>query len=106
MKKSLTLVMLGLLAFAMGLTSFDSSAEARRRHSGRNLAIGLVAGAAAAAIIAGSANASERRSRSTYRAYGDDDGYRVVRRRPTCGQLLDRCNAGSDWACDRYERRC
>lgn len=84
--------MIALSAFAFGAASFESPAEAR--HRGRNLAIGLGA-AAATAVIIGSAS----------RAHADDYYYRR-RFRMSCGELADRCDAGSGWACDRYERRC
>jgi hypothetical protein len=74
-------------------------AEAGRR--GRNVAAGVLIGAAALAIIAGSANARSRRS------YDDDDyGHRrsSYRRYPNCRQLYRECDRGNDHACERYDR--
>lgn len=90
MSRTMSVAMIALSVFLTGLTAFESPAEAGRR--GRNLAIGLGAAAAAAIILSETARASERRS------------YR--RSRMSCGELADRCEDGSDWACERYYRRC
>ncbi len=85
----LPIAAVALSAFGFGMTSFHSEADAGR---GRNVAIGVAAGVATMAIIAGAARADERRRR------GD--------RRYSCGRLMERCDAGEDWACEKYERRC
>ncbi|MBL8881573.1 MAG: hypothetical protein JNL45_00820 [Hyphomicrobium sp.] len=85
----LSLTAIALFAFGLGMTSFHSEADARR---GRNVAIGVAAGLATMAIISEAARADERRRR------GD--------RRYSCERLMDKCDAGEDWACEKYERRC
>lgn len=95
MKKLPTLALTALTLFSVLATIASTDAEARRRHHGRNVALGVLGTAAAVAIIAGS-------SRS---AYADDD-YRYRRGPSRCDRLAYRCNNGSDWACDKYERTC
>ena len=87
--KLLSLAAIALFAFGFGMTSFRSEADAR---TGRNVAIGVAAGLATMAIISEATRADERRRRSD--------------RRYSCGRLMDRCDAGQDWACEKYERRC
>lgn len=89
MKLPITLSMLALAAFAAGMTAFQAPADAYHRHRGRNIAIGIGAAAATAIILSEAARAERRR------------GYRY-----SCAELYDRCDAGSNWACERYERRC
>lgn len=83
----LTIAAMALFAFSLGITSFQSDANAGRR--GRNVAIGVGVGLATMAIIAGAANANERR-----------------RGRNSCARLMEACDDGEDWACEKYERRC
>jgi len=83
------MVLMALCAFGLGMTSFHSDAEAGRR-TGRNVAIGVAAGLATMAIISGAARANERERRG----------------RNSCARLLDKCEDGQEWACDKYEARC
>ena len=82
---------------------------ADHRHRGRNAAVGIIAGAAALAIIANSnrAHASDyddgdeehHHHRRVYR-YIEDDG------EGQCRRWRHRCNEGSDWSCEKFERNC
>ena len=69
----------------------STPAEAGRR--GRNVAVGVLAGAAALAIIAN----SNRAHASDY-SYGRRDGWRA-----RCNRWYNRCQDGSDWACEKFE---
>ena len=66
--------------------------QVRRRHRGRNAAIGILGAAAAAAIISESARASDRRD------------YR--RARSSCRSLDYRCANGSRRACRDFDYYC
>lgn len=97
--KLTSLIMTGLMIFALGVTAFADAADAGKR-SRRNAAIGIGLGAATLAIIAaGSSKARAER-------YDDDYEYRPRRRGPSCGELRWRCERGNEWACDRYDYRC
>lgn len=85
-----------LTAFSLALASFAGAADAG--HRGRNAAIGVAAGIATLAIIAGASSRAH--------AHDYDDGDYQPRRsswRARCERLYDRCNDGSDWACEKYE---
>ena len=69
-----------------------TSSPADARHRGRNVAIGVLTGAAALAIIAN----GNRAHASDY----DDGDYNQCRR------WRHRCDDGSDWACRKYDRNC
>lgn len=82
MRKWLGVLIAALSVFAMGLGTFDEAQAGRR---GRNIAIGVGVGLATAAIIAGSARASERR---------------------TCARWAYRCDHGVGYACYQFDRYC
>lgn len=90
MKKLATTSLAAVMAVSAVMMSMTTSAEARR---GRNLAIGagVVLGAAALAAAANRAEAREYR-RSGWRS--------------RCRRWYHRCEDGSDWACEKYERNC
>lgn len=90
--KSISALMAGLMVFSIGLTTLADHADAGHR-SRRNAAVGVALGAAALAVIAASKNARA------------DEEYRPRRNswRNRCMRLLDRCNDGSNWACEKYE---
>lgn len=94
MKKVLGLSATALATAALlaGTTFTINTAEAGRR--GAAIGLGIIAGAATAAILSDSARAERRY-------------YRRDRYRHSCGNLAYRCDRGSDWACDRfYDRGC
>jgi hypothetical protein len=88
-------------ASAAGLSALSAKAkptveksaliEVRRRHHGRNAALGVAAIVGTAILLNEAARA---------------DGRRRYRRGSSCWELLDRCEAGSERACYRYEDRC
>lgn len=84
MNRATTLAAIALATFGFATSSFSHQADAG--HRSRAFAIGL--GTLAAATII----ASQNRSYSSPRL--------------TCGELLDRCYEGRDWACRRFENRC
>lgn len=61
-----------------------------RRGRGVGIAAGIIAGAAAAAIISGAARAERRRD-----YHGD-----------RCGYWDYKCSQGHGWACRKYDNRC
>lgn len=95
--KTVSAFVTALMVFSLALTSFGTSADARH---GRNTAIGIAAGIATLAIIAGASRARAER-------YDDDEEYRPRRYRSgggiSCSRLLRKCNNGSNWACEKYE---
>lgn len=92
MNRTITTVLAATLAILAALPTMNSPVEARNR--GAKIAAGVVLGAAALAIIAGSG----RRAR----ADNYDDGRRDDWRR-RCSYLYSRCNDGSRWACEKFE---
>ncbi len=88
MKKIATMAFTTLLAFSAALPATTAPADARNR--GAKIAAGVLVGAAALAIIANSdrANASRSRRASWQR---------------NCDRLYDRCQNGSDYACEKFE---
>ncbi|MEZ5900745.1 MAG: hypothetical protein AB7S74_03190 [Hyphomicrobium sp.] len=87
--KMFSIATMALFAFAMAMTSFHSEALAGK-HTGRNVAIGVAAGLATMAIISGAARANDRARQG----------------RNYCARLMDKCDDGQEWACDKYEDRC
>jgi hypothetical protein len=94
-----------ILTSVIALAAFSAlapieSAEAGRR--GRNIAAGVLVGAAALAIIAGSANANNRNS-----GYRSNSGYGGGRQSfwAKCDRWLRECNNGYDYSCEKYETR-
>lgn len=85
-----------LMALSAVAPAMTTDAEARR---GRGAAIGagVALGILGAAAIAG-ANRSYADD-----GYGYDRGYGY---RDACGKWAYRCDRGSGWACDKYERNC
>lgn len=92
MKKFVSASLAALLAVTAMIPATSTVAEARNR--GRNVAIGagIILGAAA---LAAAANRSEAR------------GYRSDRRGfwATCRKWYRQCDAGNDYACEKYETR-
>ena len=107
MKKFYAALLAAMMTLGVMLTATDASAD--HRHRGRNAAVGIIAGAAALAIIANSnrAHASDyddgdeehHHHRRVYR-YIEDDG------EGQCRRWRHRCNEGSDWSCEKFERNC
>lgn len=96
MKAIFTTSLAALIAITAALPATTQPAEARNR--GAKIAAGVVLGAAALAIIANS-----------NRAHASDDGDyepRLNRYQRRCQKLSDRCDNGSQWACDKYEDDC
>ncbi|OYW54214.1 MAG: hypothetical protein B7Z29_13150 [Hyphomicrobium sp. 12-62-95] len=81
-----------LVAFGGLAAAIDSPAEAGRK--GRNIAVGVAVGIAAAAIIANS-----------NRAYASDRGYRRSGWRSRCNRWLRECDRGNDYSCEKFETR-
>jgi hypothetical protein len=94
MKSLTSTAMAALLAVSAIIPATSQPAEARNR--GAWIAGGVILGATALAI------AGSRRSHAS-EVYVDEDEDEAFRRR--CHQLEHRCNEGSDWACEKYERR-
>jgi hypothetical protein len=94
MNKIATSTLAALMAVSAVLPAMTTQAEARRGR-GALIAGGVILGATALAIAG-----SRRSHASEYYADDEDDSWR---RR--CRQLEHRCNEGSDWACEKYERR-
>ena len=82
MRKWLGVLVAALALLAMGLGTYNEAQAGRR---GRNIAIGVGVGLATAAVIAGSARASERR---------------------TCARWAYRCDHGERYACYQFDRYC
>ena len=95
MKFMTTTALVALLAFGAALPATSTPAEAGHRR-GALIAGGIILGATALAI------AGSRRAHASTPDY-DDDEDEAYRRQ--CRRLEHRCNEGSDWACERYERR-
>ncbi len=97
MKKLATSALAVLMAFSAAIPVATTSAEARNR--GAKIAGGIILGAAALAIIANSnrANAGEYRRSGDY---GRRDGWRSQ-----CRRWYNRCQDGSNWACEKFETR-
>lgn len=94
MKKFATSSLAALMAVSAVIPAVTTSAEARNR--GRNVALGVLGGAAALAIIAG----SSRRAHASDYEDNYDDGDRQCRR------WRYRCEDGSSWACRKFDRNC
>jgi hypothetical protein len=90
MKKLATTSLAALMAVSAVMPAMTTSAEAGH---GRGVAIGagVILGAAALAAAANAADARE---------------YRRSRWRQRCRYWYNRCEDGSDWACEKYENRC
>ena len=86
------LLLFALIAFGGLAAAVESPAEAGRK--GRNIAVGVALGVAAAAIIANSnrANASGR-------------SYRRSGWRSRCNRWLRECDRGNDYSCEKFETR-
>jgi hypothetical protein len=95
MKFMTTTALAALLAFGAALPVTSTSAQAGHRR-GALIAGGVILGATALAI------AGSRRAHAS-EVYVDDDEDEAFRRQ--CRRLEHRCNEGSDWACERYDRR-
>ncbi len=80
-------------AILAGALITAAPADARSRHHGRNVGVGVLAGAAALAIIAGSSRRAHAEDR-----YDDDERQ--------CRRWRHRCEDGSGWACRKYDRNC
>jgi hypothetical protein len=74
-----------MAVLAVLTTGLGSQNEAQAGRRGRNIAIGVGIGLATAAVIAGSARASERRA---------------------CHRWAYRCEYGERWACYQFDRYC
>lgn len=90
MKKALYSSLIALTAISTVLPTLTTPAEARR---GRNLAIG-------AGVILGAAALAAASSR---RAHADEHYYNGGSQ---CRRWRYRCNHGSDWACEKFDRHC
>jgi hypothetical protein len=90
-----TTALAALLAFGAALPATSTDAEAGHRR-GALIAGGIILGATALAI------AGSRRAHASSPDYADDEDEAFRRR---CHQLEHRCDAGSDWACEKFERR-
>jgi hypothetical protein len=95
MNKIATSTLAALMAVTAVIPATTTSAEAGHRR-GAWIAGGVILGATALAI------AGSRRAHAS-EVYVDEDEDEAFRRR--CHQLEHRCNEGSDWACEKYERR-
>lgn len=94
MKKFIYSSLVALTAISAAIPVVTTNAEARRGHGhGRGLAIGAGVLLGAAALAAGS-----RRSYAGDRHYYNGGSQ--------CRRWRWRCNDGSDWACDKYDRHC
>jgi len=65
---------------------------------GRGLALGIIAGVAAAAVLSGAARAHDRRYRRHPR--------RHYRRRHRCDRWAYKCDYGNERACYKFDRYC
>ncbi|OYX98967.1 MAG: hypothetical protein B7Y80_13075 [Hyphomicrobium sp. 32-62-53] len=92
MNRTASLLAAALVAFGGLAAAIDSPAEAGRK--GRNIAVGVAVGIAAAAIIANS-----------NRAYASDRGYRRSGWRSRCNRWLRECDRGNDYSCEKFETR-
>lgn len=92
MNRSASLLAAALVAFGGMVAAIDSPAEAGRK--GRNIAVGVALGVAAAAIIANS-----------NRAYASDRGYRRSGWRSRCNRWLRECDRGNNYSCEKFETR-
>lgn len=96
--KTASIFMTALMAFTIGVTAFIDTADAGKR-SRRNAVVGVGVGLAALAIIA--AASQSKKSYAGERSYRKS-GYRGGGRN-YCGNLLRRCQNGSNWSCEKYE---
>lgn len=94
MKSFATKALSALVAVSLMAPILSTEAEARRGR-GAALGLGIGLGILGAAAIAGS-----------NRAYADDHYYEGPRYRDQCGKWNYRCNRGSDWACEKFDRHC
>jgi hypothetical protein len=92
MKRPAAILAAALVAFAGSIVAIDNPADAGRK--GRNIAVGVALGVAAAAIIANS-----------NRAYASDRGYRRSGWRSRCNRWLRECDRGNDYSCEKFETR-
>ena len=94
MHKMTTAAVAALMAAGAVLPATTSPADAGHRHRTRNIAGGVILGAAALAIIANSnrANATGYSSRRS-------GFYR------TCNKWYNQCTDGNNYACEKYETR-
>ena len=67
---------------------------------GRGLALGIIAGAATAAILSGAARGHDRYYNRSYRRQPR------YRRRHRCDRWAYKCDYGNDRACYKYDRYC
>ncbi|MCH9765331.1 MAG: hypothetical protein K0U34_04995 [Alphaproteobacteria bacterium] len=70
---------------------------------GRGLALGIIAGAATAAILSGAARGHDR---YYYRSYRRSRYPRYRRHRHRCDRWAYKCDYGNDRACYKYDRYC
>lgn len=71
-------------------------------HHGRGLALGIIAGVATAAIIAGASHRHRYHDNYSYR----HTNYRYRHHRRRCERWSYRCDCGDDYACHKYYRYC
>ena len=71
-------------------------------HHGRGLALGIIAGVATAAIVAG----ASRRHHRHYDYNYNHTNYSYRHRRRRCERWAYRCDCGDDYACHKYYRYC
>ncbi len=98
MKTLVSASMAALIAIGAVLPATTQPADARNR--GAKIAAGVILGAAALAII-GSSGRAHARDRDN----GSEDA-QLSRYQRRCQNLSDRCDNGSQFACDKYEDDC
>ena len=99
MKKFTVSALAALTAVVALAPATSTPADARNR--GAKVAVGVLAGAAALAIIANSnsARASNYGHRRGHRGY-DDGGFAR-----TCNKWYRQCDNGNNYACEKFETR-
>ncbi len=101
MKQLTALGLSALMASTLVLPNLSVPADAR---NGRNAAIaaGAVLGVAAAVALSSRARADDGYyDRRDYGYRGDRGGYGN-----DCRRLSYKCDRGSDWACEKFDRNC
>ena len=94
----MTKVIAAVLAAVLMLGS-AGQADAKKNHTGRNIAIGVGAALATGIILNEAAKAE---GRTTVRRYDSDDGHDR-----TCRRWRRLCNdEGERWACRKYDNNC
>lgn len=85
------------LAAVMAL-SITGDAEAKKNHTGRNIAIGVGAAVATGIILNEAARAQ---GRGTVRYYDAEDEHAR-----TCRRWNRKCDDGERWACRKFDNNC